>query len=101
MTISLEEFESKAYRAGYKSGYSAGVDATFNPRLRWVSVKDRLPDEYVEVLYFAVDDMGVHEIMTGHREKGKWTHCCLFYSTKILNDIVKVTHWMPLPEAPE
>ena len=70
-------------------------------KMSWISVKDKLPDDYNEVLYCAIDNMGTHEIMTGHREKGKWTHCCLFYSTITLPSHISVTHWMPLPEPPQ
>ena len=70
--------------------------------MNWISVKDRLPPDYQEVLYFATLDQGTSkEIMTGHREKGYWTHCCLFYATSILSDEVIVTHWMNLPDYPE
>lgn len=67
----------------------------------WINCLDRLPSDYEEVLYFAINDAGTTEIMTGHRQNGEWTHCCLFYSTRILdNRLVNVTHWMPLPEKP-
>jgi 1,2-phenylacetyl-CoA epoxidase catalytic subunit len=69
--------------------------------MNWISVEDKLPEDYREVLYFAIDDMGSKEIMTGHREKGNWTHCCLFYSSFVLNDKVTVTHWMELPGYPK
>ncbi len=67
----------------------------------WISVEEKLPDDYKEVLYFCINDNGSKEIMTGHRVKGYWTHCCMFYSTVILNDLVEVTHWMNLPEYPK
>lgn len=67
----------------------------------WISCEEKLPDDFVEVLYFAITKGDSKEIMTGHREKGEWTHCCLFYSTRILTKKVKVTHWMPLPEYPK
>ena len=66
----------------------------------WINVEDRLPPDYQEVLYFAINPMGGKEIMTGHRAKGEWTHCCLWYSTVTLNDDVTVTHWQELPEYP-
>lgn len=67
---------------------------------KWISIKDRFPDDYIEVLYFAINDIGTKEIMTGHRVEGTWTHCCMFYRTVKLNDLVTVTHWMPLPKPP-
>jgi hypothetical protein len=67
----------------------------------WINVEQRLPPVNHEVLYFAKDEGGTKEIMTGHRTKeGHWTHCCLFYSTMVLNDNVTVTHWMELPDYP-
>ena len=67
----------------------------------WISVADRLPPDYHEVLYCATFERGNKEIMTGHREKGEWTHCCMFYSTMRLNpEFVEVTHWMELPNYP-
>jgi len=68
---------------------------------KWIDVNKKLPENYTEVLYFSVNDSGTTEIMTGHREHAYWTHCCSFYSTRILNENVRVTHWMPLPSAPE
>lgn len=70
--------------------------------MSWISVEERLPPDYEEVLYFAVTNNGwTKEIMTGHREEGIWTHCCCFYPTIRLNDLVMVTHWMPLPDYPK
>lgn len=66
----------------------------------WISVEDELPSDYKEVLYLAINDNDIKELMIGHRENGNWTHCCLFYSTCTLNS-VKVTHWQSLPEIPE
>jgi hypothetical protein len=66
----------------------------------WISVTDRLPPDYHEVLYCATFQRGNKELMTGHREKGDWTHCCMFYSTMRLNGECEVTHWMELPNYP-
>ncbi len=69
--------------------------------MEWISVKDRLPPDYHEVLYCATFQRGNKELMTGHREKGDWTHCCMFYSTMRLNGECEVTHWMELPDYPK
>jgi hypothetical protein len=67
----------------------------------WIDVKDKMPPDKHEVLYFAVtNDGNSREIMTGHTENGLWTHCCLFYSTRFLSELVTVTHWMELPDYP-
>jgi hypothetical protein len=68
--------------------------------MSWISVTEKLPPDYHEVLYCATFQRGNKELMTGHREKGDWTHCCLFYSSMRLNDECEVTHWMELPEYP-
>lgn len=69
--------------------------------MEWISVKDKLPPDFQEVLYFAITNNGnTREIMTGHRENGFWKHCCMFYSSQTLNHLVKVTHWMELPNYP-
>lgn len=68
---------------------------------KWINVNDQLPKDFKEVLYLAINDTGTREIMTGHREHGNWTHCCLFYSSMILNDLVTITHWMDLPDYPK
>ena len=67
----------------------------------WISVDDKLPDDFEEILYFCMNDHGKKTMMMGHREKGYWTHCCMFYSTVTLNKLVTVTHWKPLPEYPQ
>lgn len=70
--------------------------------MKWISVKERVPEDKKEVLYFAILNEGMsREIMTGHRDNGQWTHCCLFYSTFYLNEAVEVTHWMELPDYPK
>jgi hypothetical protein len=69
--------------------------------MKWRSVNKELPSDLQEVLFYAENETGTHEIMTGHRQNDIWHHCCLFYSTMALNENVKVTHWMPLPGKPE
>ena len=67
----------------------------------WKDVNEELPPNKHEVMYFATMDNGNHrEIMVGHREDELWTHCCMFYSTRYLSELVTVTHWMELPNYP-
>lgn len=66
----------------------------------WISVVDSLPPDNHEVMYFAITDDGNKEIMIGHRQNDVWTHCCMFYSTIVLNDNVDITHWMELQDYP-
>jgi uncharacterized protein DUF551 len=69
----------------------------------WISVKGRLPDLTVDVLYLAINEVGTKEIMIGHREIDCWTHCCCccLFSTIKLNSPIEITHWMELPELPK
>lgn len=67
----------------------------------WISVEDKLPEDYKEVMYLAISDSGIKKIMIGHREDDYWTSCYIFYQKVILNKYTtKVTHWMELPNEP-
>lgn len=94
----LEEFESEAYRKGYRTGYSAGVAATFNPSLRWVSVKDKLPLYKQVVLVFLDSEEIAEAVYRGEYENGE----NIFRIELTREDTAeRVTHWMDLPEAPK
>lgn len=58
----------------------------------WISVKDRLPEEYKEVLAY---DSGHEEIViTFYNGKfNRWDYGDLY--------VGEITHWQPLPELPE
>lgn len=72
---------------------------------KWISVEERLPDGEVLAANFAPGTYGYKEYLIGYVsvvkctepdwEKGK---CYATNDFEILNN---VTHWMPLPEAPE
>jgi Protein of unknown function (DUF551) len=83
-------------REAYLKGMADGAEGVS----RWISVKDQFPEECEEVLFLCTNETGKKEIMTGHKEDGIWHHCCCFYSTMALNDLVMVTHWMPIPGEP-
>lgn len=70
---------------------------------KWISVKDRLPEDNLNVLVYAIGDNENSVIaMTGYTHKmygyniegwrSPWQY--FFYEYKI-------THWMPLPEPPK
>lgn len=75
--------------------------------MKWVSVKDRLPEESQEVLAY-----GYGEIAQAYLLAGNWCGSCSV--TDMMKDgfvydrtIVQqggafdfITHWMPLPEKP-
>lgn len=74
----------------YKNGYEQGMkDAVTHGR--WISVKDKLPDHCVTVLSY-----NGCAISTDFYDK---VFQC--WNSEILyQDILHVTHWMPLPERP-
>ena len=71
----------------------------------WVSVKDRLPDnkEYDWVLAQVVEDNGymhIPRVMEYRQAKNDWFEETYGWLSEH-NGIFTVTHWMPLPLAPE
>lgn len=64
----------------------------------WISVDDRLPELYIDVLAFSVygefDGAPLKRI-----EKGSYGG--MFWTDSHGYDIETVTHWMPLPLPPE
>lgn len=61
----------------------------------WVSVKDRMPENHQRVLAFGRDNI-VHDMIWN------WSDDC--WTDKITKESYMerfITHWMPLPEAPE
>ena len=77
--------------------------------MKWISVKDRLPDAYTFVLVCANFQgtgepkpinisrfaLTKWEFLSGHEEVGAWSD--IEYGM----DINDITHWMPLPKSPE
>ena len=57
----------------------------------WISVKDRLPEDQVEVLVLTRSKKGMRNV-----DKGYWS-----IDHFIHRGCAQVTHWMPLPELPE
>ena len=58
--------------------------------MEWISVKDRLPPEYVKVMCYLEDgDYTVGYLFD--KEENEWN---------LQSDVGTVTHWMPLPEPP-
>ena len=60
------------------------------PRAEWISVEERLPEQYGPFLI--ADDKGNMEVAT-------WTKQFGWFSGG--NRVKRVTHWMPLPEPPK
>jgi len=70
--------------------------------MEWISIKDRLPNSNINVLVCNIfgQTLDEREPCIAHREDDGF-----FYILKPFNydeyGIVNVTHWMPLPDAPE
>lgn len=77
-----------ATEQAYKNGYGAGK----KDAVKWISVKERLPEESGEYLAYCGEYDGIcvlyYEVL---KTKGKWR-------TRWKGD---VTHWMELPEPPK
>lgn len=73
---------------------------------QWIPVSERLPDSDDEVLVYPFPDnsygirLGTYHPYEG-KLKGKWTYEEERHSYYEQVEINNVTHWMPLPAAPE
>ena len=66
---------------------------------QWIPVSERLPDEGVLCIVF-----GVNGVVNNHFEYYKPTHIQGYFDSVIdgcVLELDEVTHWMPLPAAPE
>ena len=81
-----------------KKEAEAERDALREKVTQWISVEDRLPEDRGDVLVVAYwhERWGVH-LGWCARERGAWSVHVGFADRSDLT----VTHWMPLPEAPE
>ena len=60
----------------------------------WISIDDRLPEEFITCLVFCD---GFFEVAEYNKHFKTWIN--VLYSE--ITNIDNVTHWMPLPEPPE
>ena len=70
---------------------------------KWISVKDRLPEDDVDVIVYAVSNNGGYTIViTFHTHKlyglniEGWAPPWQYFTSSYT-----ITHWMPLPEPPK
>lgn len=66
----------------------------------WISVKERLPDEYGNYLVFTSDndiDIGTFN----PRFENRWSMCDVNGFYWVRQKGIEITHWRPLPKAPE
>lgn len=69
----------------------------------WIKCSDRMPDDMMDVLFVIIRDNVQKEYAIGHHCAEGWNSCFIYNSMHLSNDenIIKVTHWMELPEFPE
>ena len=65
--------------------------AALREQMDWISVRDRLPEDQVEVLVATRSKNGVRNIDKGYLAIDHFIH----------RGRAEVTHWMPLPELPK
>lgn len=77
---------------------SAVKAADVQPVDRWISCKDKMPEEYKTVLVYEKD----YGVMIGELEK-KFFDTQYFIARKsgLILRTTEVTHWQPLPEPPK
>ena len=82
------EFIGEELAQAYEDGYEQGRKTA----MRWICVKDRLPEDEEEVLIYEVGEMYIA------------TYTIKLFFTDFNEDNVAIhhpSHWMPLPEPPE
>ncbi len=62
----------------------------------WISVDERLPEQYANVLVASGGS-----VECGYRITGLITKATHWYADSGRTQLENVTHWMPLPEPPE
>lgn len=85
-------YDREQYQKGFADGRVAGHE--------WISVKDRLPgiDKRIgDHVYSA--DMLVYD--GSRRQEAYYCHTTNEWYNSYDEELIRVTHWMPLPEPPE
>ena len=76
----------------------AAPTADISPDTKWISVKERLPDESGD--YLTLRKSGICAVL-GYSAKYHAFNSCDNLPKSSLKYRIKVTHWMPLPAAPK
>lgn len=89
-----KQTEREAYHAGYQAGYENGK----RDAVKWISVKERLPNIGEDVLVLVGADMFVMALARKDQETAdiEWVD-----AQGYIAEMWEVTHWMQLPPPPE
>ena len=68
---------------------------------KWISVEERMPEREVLAANFAPKTYGYKEYIIGYVSREKCTEPGKCYAENDYEILYDVTHWMPLPDAPE
>ena len=87
------------------SDYCRGWNDAVKEMPKWISVKERMPESEQKVLVYAVgyafgfegDTVMAITCQSMHRDGSMYWHSPWQY----FQSDYKITHWMPLPDAPE
>lgn len=91
----LRKWES----AGYRLGYAAGVSATFNPQLQWISCSERMPPTYGRYLVCVPYTVLGGSVKTSSWFQKPWIGISSFVNGEFYDK--DASHWMNLPSAAE
>ncbi len=74
--------------------------------MEWISVKDRLPENFKDVLIYDTYDGYIVAAYQVICENGRWYMSIALNEGWLINnccepDLKNVTHWMPLPQEPK
>lgn len=78
--------QEKTYKQLFDSGYQCGIE---DAQPKWISVKDRLPEE------------GQYVLIYSNYVSGYGIRISQYFHNRFSMGNTDTTHWMPLPEPPK
>lgn len=99
---SVNGFTSYEDYVGLLKDVEASTNADVRPVDRWISCKDKMPDDYVNVLFCYISENGVKSVHYGYHQtiKGLGTSWVKpSGGLQYCDD--DVAYWQPIPESPE
>jgi len=64
--------------------------------MKWINIKDKLPEDGIEVLTFGNNGFKLDYLIFS-----EFKNIPYIWGNELIDDWHKVTHWMPLPDNPE